>query len=133
MIKALLKLAKKYSKNGASGQEISAKLCPKDSIPCIAVTELKYEKGDNAIGDSITWKPGAYLQTKDKNNFVLLYLDEILPSQIKKLQDAKGLYTADYQNFLEKKWIDELRAKYQIKINNDVFENIKKEQSKNIK
>jgi peptidyl-prolyl cis-trans isomerase SurA len=128
MINALLKLAKKNAKNPANSKLLSQQLCPKDSLPCVAVTELKYEKGDNAVGDSITWKAGAYLQTKDKDKFVLLYVDSILPSQIKKLQDARGLYTADYQNYLEKKWIDELRNRYVIKINNEVLENIKKEQ-----
>jgi peptidyl-prolyl cis-trans isomerase SurA len=132
IINTLLKVAKKNAKKGSSGQGLSAQICPNDSIPCVTVTELKYEKGDNAIVDSIAWKTGAYLQTKDKNNFVLFFVDEILPQQIKKLEDSRGLYTADYQNYLEKKWIDELRAKYSVKINSDVLENIKKEKSKNI-
>jgi peptidyl-prolyl cis-trans isomerase SurA len=125
---ALLKLAKKNSKGTVKAEEFSAKLCPTDSLPCVSITELKYEKGDNSLADSITWKPGSYLPTKDGNKFVLFYVKQILQPQTKFLTDAKGLYTADYQNYLEKNWINLLRNKYNIQINNEVLEGIKKEQ-----
>jgi peptidyl-prolyl cis-trans isomerase SurA len=32
--------------------------------------------------------------------------------------------TADYQNYLEKEWISELRAKYPVVVNRDVFNTI---------
>lgn len=128
----LLKLAKKRSKTGASGKDLSLKLCPKDTVPCLNVKEVTFEKGENAIADSITWKKGAYWSTKNKGKNVLYYVDDLLPVQIKKLNEARGLYTADYQTYLEKKWVDSLRKKYDIKVNQDVLQQIKKEQGEKV-
>lgn len=123
-VETLLKMIKKNAKV----EDISAKLCPKDSVPCVSVAEYKYEKGDNSMADSVAWKPGSYITTKDGSKPVLFYVKQILPPQTKLLSDAKGLYTADYQNQLEKNWVATLRNKYSVQINNDVLEEIKKVQ-----
>ena len=34
------------------------------------------------------------------------------------LEDIKGTVISDYQNYLENIWVDSLREKYQVKINN---------------
>ncbi|MBK6544674.1 MAG: peptidylprolyl isomerase [Saprospiraceae bacterium] len=44
-----------------------------------------------------------------------------LPAGIKSLDEARGYIIADYQDYLELVWVDELKAKYPIKINEDVF------------
>ena len=127
LLNPLMKLAKKRIKSEASAKQLSGTLCPKDTIPCINITELKFEKGDNAIGDSIKWIPGAYLTSKVKKKYILYYVEKILPEQTKKFEEARGLYTADYQNYLEKQWMQQLRNKYAIHVNNDVLENIRRE------
>ena len=38
--------------------------------------------------------------------------------------DARGLVINDYQNVLEKKWVDELRKKYPVKINESVLKSL---------
>jgi peptidyl-prolyl cis-trans isomerase SurA len=130
---SLLKLAKKRVKNGGSAKELSASLCPKDSLPCLTIKDLKYEKGENPIGDSMIWKAGTYKILKTGKHYVLYYVEKILPEQTKKFEEARGLYTADYQAYLEKLWIQELRKKYVIKVNNNVLENIQKEESEHKK
>jgi peptidyl-prolyl cis-trans isomerase SurA len=39
----------------------------------------------------------------------------------KEFSEAKGTVTSDYQNFLEKSWMDELQKKYRITIYPDVL------------
>jgi peptidyl-prolyl cis-trans isomerase SurA len=43
----------------------------------------------------------------------------------KTLMEAKGLVTADYQTYLEKEWIEMLKKKYSIEIDNDVLSSIR--------
>ena len=40
--------------------------------------------------------------------------------------DERGRVTTDYQDYLEALWIQELRKKYEVKVNQDVFEELKK-------
>jgi peptidyl-prolyl cis-trans isomerase SurA len=42
----------------------------------------------------------------------------------KEFNEAKGAVTSDYQNFLEKTWLDELNKKYTVKVNYDVLYNL---------
>jgi peptidyl-prolyl cis-trans isomerase SurA len=76
------------------------------------------------------WEKGAYLVTKDKTNCLLYYVDNLLPEQFKTLADARGLYTADYQSYLEKQWIQELRNKYPVEINQEILSRIRAEENK---
>ena len=47
---------------------------------------------------------------------------EVMDPEPKELSEAKGVITADYQNYLEEQWISELRAKYEVSINEEVVE-----------
>ncbi|MGH2647869.1 MAG: hypothetical protein ACRDE8_09895, partial [Ginsengibacter sp.] len=44
--------------------------------------------------------------------------------QQRSFADARGLVINDYQNFLEKKWVEELKKKYPITVNEKVFQSI---------
>jgi len=45
-------------------------------------------------------------------------------NQQRSFEDARGLVINDYQNFLEKKWIDVLKKKYPVKINEKVLQSL---------
>jgi peptidyl-prolyl cis-trans isomerase SurA len=42
----------------------------------------------------------------------------------KPLSEVKGLVTADYQNYLEEKWIDALKNKYKVTVNQELLHKI---------
>jgi peptidyl-prolyl cis-trans isomerase SurA len=48
----------------------------------------------------------------------------VVEPEPKTLNEARGLITADYQNYLEKEWVKELRSKYNIKLHNEVLKSI---------
>ena len=48
-------------------------------------------------------------------------IEEIVAPAGKTLAEARGYAVADYQDFLEKKWIDDLRKEYEVKINDDTL------------
>ncbi len=127
LIKPLLKIAKMKTRKNLNKEQINAQICNQEDANCVKIEDRKYEKGDNALADSLTWKKGSYLTSKDKYSYVLYFVNEVLPAQTKKLNTARGLYTADYQSFLEKQWIQKLRNKYSIEINEEVLEKIRQE------
>lgn len=45
----------------------------------------------------------------------------------KELSEAKGKVVSDYQNFLEQEWIKDLKARYTVKVNEDVLSEVVKE------
>jgi peptidyl-prolyl cis-trans isomerase SurA len=49
----------------------------------------------------------------------------MIEPEVKTLLECKGIATSDYQEFLEKQWIKELRNKYSYKVNEYIFESIK--------
>jgi peptidyl-prolyl cis-trans isomerase SurA len=58
-------------------------------------------------------------------HYVVKLVNE-LPIMRKEFNEAKGAVTSDYQNFLEKTWLDELNKKYIVKVNYDVLYNLDK-------
>ena len=60
-----------------------------------------------------------------EKQIVFVDFENIAAPQNKTIQEAKGIITADYQNFLEKQWIASLRSKYQFTVDKDVLSTIK--------
>ncbi|MFV0267944.1 MAG: hypothetical protein ACK5HT_12495 [Draconibacterium sp.] len=42
----------------------------------------------------------------------------------KLLDEARGLYISNYQQYLEEKWLKELRVRYKVKVNRKVLKTI---------
>ena len=48
-------------------------------------------------------------------------IQDLFTQSIRPLQEIKGLVVSDYQSFLEQEWLKELKAKYTITINQELF------------
>jgi len=89
--------------------------------------EGKYLQGKTQLIDKLFenkaqyTSPQAVVFSDDKK---LVIVNSLIPRQPKELMEAKGLITADYQQFLEEKWLQELRAKYNVVVNQEVFKKI---------
>ncbi len=108
-----------------SNLELSAKnvvsLINSDNNKLQKIADGQYEKGTNKYADEVF--NGAY---KEKINTVsskktIVIVKNKLPARQKDLSEAKGQVTADYQEYLEKKWVKALRNKYTVKMNKDVW------------
>jgi len=97
----------------------------KESALNLQVSEGLFERGDNQLVDSVQWEKDTFEFNSD-NTYNIIVIDEILEKQPKKLKDVKGLVISDYQNYLEKNWIEELRNKNSIEINEITLDKIKR-------
>lgn len=80
-----------------------------------------WEEGRNAIVDYYVWN-GSEPEDFD-STITFIRGDKIAPEE-KLLNEARGLYISEYQNYLEKNWIKELRGKYKIKIHKKLLKTI---------
>ncbi len=51
---------------------------------------------------------------------------DVIPAKPKTLEEAKGYILSDYQNELDKQWVEKLRKKYKVQINEKAFDNLVK-------
>jgi peptidyl-prolyl cis-trans isomerase SurA len=121
---SIIKSLKKLLKKGATDEQILAKF-NRDSIQKITIEHKKFLKGENMNLENIAWKPGTsdIIPVADKES-ILVIVHQVVAPEPKLLQEIRGAMTADYQNFLEKEWINELRTKYPVDVNRDVFNSI---------
>ena len=120
------KLAKKVRsmiKAGKTPDEIKSQL-NKDTQLNLSFDKGTFEKDAKDIFSKIDWKEGVSENIIENGQIILVHISEIIPSKAKTLEEAKGLITAEYQNFLEKEWITALRAKYSYEINKAVLHSI---------
>lgn len=122
--KAALKLAKKRSKTGLSADDFIRQLCA-DTVGCVEVSDQKIEIDEPKPLNGFEWKKGFIKQTKQGNNLVILVVNQILPPSQKTFEETQGQVTADYQNFLDAQWTESLRAKYAVKVYDDVLNQVK--------
>jgi len=122
---AALKIMSKDTDHQLTDSTIMAKACAKDTCrKCLTFTKGTYEKGDNKIIDNQSWDNGLSPVVNEDGKYIFV-IKEIMAPEPKKLQEARGLITADYQNYLEENWIKELREKYPVVINQDLLNTVK--------
>lgn len=85
-----------------------------------------FNKGENEYLDK-NWNPGIsadIVSVKDKK-IVIVSVSKLLKPEPKSYVDSKGTVTADYQNYLEKEWLAELKKKYSVSIDKNVLATVK--------
>ena len=121
----LAKTTRNLVKKGKLTNDEILKQINKDSQLNLKIESGEYLKKDNAIIDTISWAPGITNDINKDNSVVFVKVNRIIPKEPKTLAEARGLITADYQTYLEKVWISELKKKYPVVVNREVFETIK--------
>ena len=99
-----------------------------DSINYAFVRKGYYQKGDNQFVDQTEWKVGVRNEipsTVDQSTTIVC-IREVRKPEPKTLKEARGLVTSDYQVELEKKWVQSLKERYPVKINEKVLDKIRK-------
>lgn len=123
--KKTMKLAKKILKSAPADSidnQLRAQL--NDSVQFVKIDKGLYVPGDNNYVDKFGFKQKIELVNDTVYPFVIVEGKNLkyLPEEY---TDVRGLVTADYQEFLEKEWIKNLRNKYPVVVNKEVLKTVK--------
>ncbi len=83
--------------------------------------EGRYNKGDEMCM-AAGWKEGVSDPITKEDKITVVNIRKIIAPMPKTLEEAKGVITADYQNYLEKDWMTGLKAKYPVQVNDAVLQ-----------
>lgn len=109
-------------KKGKRGQEI-ADAVNKASANAVMVESGVFTDEEKPLVKGIA-QPGLTPDQVKDGKVVFADLKKVVPPEPKPLTEVRGLVTAAYQDQLEKDWIKELRAKYPVKVEQDVLYSI---------
>lgn len=123
--KSTRKLLKNYDKGKIKDIDILKKINT-DTITMLKMERKLFSKDDNPIIDNMKWEKYISDNQEIDKKIVFVMVHKVIPPEPKQIKEAKGLITADYQNYLEEEWIKQLRAKYPYQVNQAVFESILK-------
>jgi peptidyl-prolyl cis-trans isomerase SurA len=87
----------------------------------IEIKQGAWEKGNNQVVDYYVWNGAAPAGFNPRLTFIR---GDVIPPESKTLDEARGMYISEYQNFLEKEWLKQLRKKYKVKVNKKLLKSI---------
>jgi len=119
------KVAAEFRKQMSKGKKTSTEIMQalnSEKPESISVREARFSKGEDELVDATGWKSGLSGDFEKNNRIYIVDIKSVLPVTPKTLEEAKGVITADYQTYLEKSWIQSLRTKYPIQVNEPVLE-----------
>ena len=122
--KKKLKAVKKLWSQGLSTEAISQKLNKRDQA--LIFSSGDFEIDNPLIPKNMVFKKGISEIFSLDDNYVLLNISNIETPQILSFEDAKGAVISNYQNVLESEWLETLRNKYPIVINEEILNDLKK-------
>ncbi len=92
-----------------------------DSVKVVRIERGIYKMGDNANVDYFAFKKGEQKPMKD---YPYATIFGKVMKKPKSYTDVRGLVTTDYQNELEKQWVENLRKKYTVEIDKAVLSTV---------
>ena len=122
---AAAKQVRAMLKKGKTVKEIQMAV-NKTSQLNLQVEEKLFTKGENEYVTK-NWNPAVsadIVSEKDKR-IIIVSVNKLMKPDVKSYLDSKGMVTADFQNYLEKEWIDALKKKYPVTIDQKVLSTIK--------
>tara|TARA_B110000238_G_scaffold196226_1_gene236629 strand:+ start:6052 stop:7983 length:1932 start_codon:yes stop_codon:yes gene_type:complete len=93
-----------------------------DAPLSLQINTKNFVKGENKFIDTVDWKKGIARDiTTVDGSYIIIDINEVLTSGVKKLNETRGKVISDYQNALEKEWIAKLLKKYKVSVNKDLL------------
>ena len=124
--KDFAKKAQKLLKQGKTADQIKEQMNIKDAVNVMSNAGV-FDENSDALPKSIERKNGISDVIKEGEYYFVVQINKHLPAAPKTLEEAKGKVINDYQQFLEEKWVGDLKNEFRVKVNQPVFESVKSE------
>jgi len=122
--KKLASIYRKYSRRKEGDRLMIEKINGKNDSLLVITKKIWYE-GDDPDLDKIQWIKGK--QNIRMGNFpAIIIINRLIDPVPKPFSEVEAEMISGYQDYLEKEWIEQLRAKYTVKINDRIFNMVKK-------
>ncbi len=116
----------KLLKEGMSAEHIKKLVNTNGDIHVIFTSDTM-AADHQALPKLFEFKPGISKIYKHNQGYVVANVKDILPKEFKPFKDVKGLVMSDYQSYKEALWIEELKKKYKVVVNDQALEHVKAE------
>lgn len=125
--KGQLKQVRKLLKNTPEVQWVTAvrSAFNTDSLPQVRIEKKIFKKGDNARVDYLVFKSGK----EPKQNKTYPYNDaygRVLKKKPKYWTDVRSEVVSDYQDYMEREFVKQLRSKYKVVVYDNVLKTVNK-------
>lgn len=120
---AVAKQTRGLLKKGKKGDELLA-VVNKADPRALTIESSLFTKEEKPVLKDVAL-PGLTADREQDGKVVFADLKKVVQPTPKPLDEARGLVTAAYQDQLEKDWIKDLRAKYPVRVNQEVLYSIK--------
>ncbi|MFM1744598.1 MAG: hypothetical protein RLZZ630_535 [Bacteroidota bacterium] len=119
--KTMAEFRKQMLKGKKSADEIMDAISKGNPSP-VSRRDGRFNHGDNEVMENLVWKPGLSELVQRNNLWYLVDFKQVLPVTPKSLDEARGVITADYQTYLEKEWLQSLRGRYKVDVDESVLQ-----------
>jgi peptidyl-prolyl cis-trans isomerase SurA len=123
-IESVLKKVSKLLEKGTDPEDIKTMFNINNQVNVIFTSGLM-DAQDQALPSDFEFKKGLSKIYKHNNSFVVVKVKDIYPITQKSLDEAKGNVIADYQAYKESIWIQELKNKYKVSLNQEALNHVK--------
>jgi peptidyl-prolyl cis-trans isomerase SurA len=109
-------LVKNYLKANKNIEEIKELVNEGATINVLFSNGILEIESDKLPKGFLFLKGVSKIYNDDNSHFVIVKVNEIIEPTQKKLNEAKGKVINDFQQYLEKQWIDDLKLQYKVKV-----------------
>ncbi len=121
----IINKANKLLKKNKSADEIRASLNTADVVNVMAKSGV-YEHDSDVLPKGLKFKKGISKVIKEGDYYFIAKVNKLLPARAKTLDEAKGRVINDYQQYLEEHWVKSLKSEFDINVNKEVFDEVKR-------
>lgn len=122
--KAIAEKIKNLMDSGKTEEEIKAVLNSEKKQNVIFTSGI-FEKSNSKIPSNLEFKKGVSQIYEHNGGFHVFKINEVLKSGLKTLNEARGSVVNDYQTQIEDDWLENLRSRFKVDVNQKELNRLK--------